>query len=52
MDDKALGDPLIGHVGRINELTFSPDGGTLFSGGSDGTILVWDWEKISQIEDK
>ena len=41
-----IGDPLIGHVGRINELTFSPDGNTLFSGGSDGTILFWDLENI------
>lgn len=32
----------------INHLTFSPDGGMLFSGSFDGTILVWDLGNIVQ----
>jgi hypothetical protein len=31
-----------GHRGSINSLTFAPEGGLLASGGSDGTVLVWD----------
>jgi dipeptidyl aminopeptidase/acylaminoacyl peptidase len=33
---------LTGHRGQINCLTFSPDGKTLVSGGSDGTVRFWD----------
>jgi hypothetical protein len=37
---------LPGHWGEINALTFSPDGRLLFSGGEDGTIVVWDMQRF------
>ena len=39
--------PLIGHTEPIETLVFSHDGKTLASGSEDGTVLLWDWEKIS-----
>ena len=33
---------LYGHRGRVNGLTFSPDGNTIASGGSDGQLRIWD----------
>ncbi len=41
---------LAGHTESIKALRFSPDGKTLASCSGDGTILLWDWEKISQSE--
>ena len=38
----------IGHTNWVNALMFSEDGKTLFSASRDGTILLWDWEKIAQ----
>lgn len=35
-----------GHTKNIQTLVFSHDGNTLASGSEDGTILLWDWEKI------
>ena len=38
---------LSGHTETITTLAFSHDGKTLASGSNDGTVLLWDWEKIS-----
>lgn len=37
---------LPGHTEPIETLVFSPDGKMLASGSMDGTVLLWDWEKI------
>ena len=34
---------LKGHTGGVSSVTFSPDGKTLASGRTDGTILLWDF---------
>lgn len=39
---------LPGHTEGVKALRFSPDGKTLASCSGDGTILLWDWEEISQ----
>ena len=33
---------LTGHTGAVNSLKFSDDGHTLYTGGLDGRIIVWD----------
>ena len=33
---------LTGHRYEVNSIAFSPDGGTLVSGSSDGTVRLWD----------
>ncbi|MYF55290.1 hypothetical protein F4225_05915 [Candidatus Poribacteria bacterium] len=38
---------LSGHTETITTLVFSHDGKMLASGSDDGTVLLWDWEKIS-----
>ncbi|KAG8687946.1 hypothetical protein FRC11_006339, partial [Ceratobasidium sp. 423] len=35
-------DPIIGHVGRVSALAFSPDCRALVSGAHDDTIRIWD----------
>lgn len=37
---------LNGHSEKIETMEFSHDGKVLATGGKDGTILLWDWEKI------
>ena len=39
---------LNGHITIVETLVFSPDAKTLVSTGQDGTILLWDWDKILQ----
>ena len=39
---------LKGHITIVETLVFSPDAKTLVSTGQDGTILLWDWDKILQ----
>ena len=36
------------HTVGINALVFSHDGKILATGAADGTILLWDWEKINK----
>ncbi|MDE0322664.1 MAG: WD40 repeat domain-containing protein [Candidatus Poribacteria bacterium] len=36
-----------GHPTDVQDLTFSPDGALLASGGLDGTILLWDMEPFT-----
>ena len=38
---------LSGHTEGIETLVFSHDGKMLASGSLDGTVLLWDWDKIS-----
>ena len=33
---------LHGHHGLVDRLLFTPDGRTLITGGTDGTVLIWD----------
>ncbi|MDE0638759.1 MAG: WD40 repeat domain-containing protein [Candidatus Poribacteria bacterium] len=37
---------LLGHTEFITTIVFSHDGKILASGSEDGTVLLWDWEKI------
>jgi len=37
---------LEGHTHQVNSVTFSPDGKLVVSGSDDGTIHIWDVEKL------
>lgn len=37
---------LSGHTEPVETLVFSHDGKTLASGSDDGTVLLWDWDRI------
>ncbi|MET7934186.1 hypothetical protein [Streptomyces sp. NPDC005322] len=41
LSDGELLDSRQQHAGRVNTLTFSPDGSLLLSGGDDGKLLAW-----------
>ena len=40
---------LTGHTDVIDAFSFSANGKTLTTGSWDGTILLWDWDKIASI---
>ncbi len=42
----ASGDAVAFSTERVKSLVFSHDGTTLASGSNDGTVLLWDWDKI------
>jgi WD40 repeat protein len=37
---------LKGHKGQVQPVAFAPDGQTLYSGSSDGTLLAWDLQQL------
>ena len=37
-----IGNPLEGHTGYVNSISFSPDGVVLYSASRDGTIRCWE----------
>ena len=46
MDDMKEFSLLASPDGQINTIAFSHDGMILASGSENGTIQLWDWEKI------
>ena len=43
---------LIGHSHGVHDVAFSADGQTLASGSMDGTVLLWDYNSILNMEDE
>jgi len=41
-----------GHTNRVVAFAFSKDSKTFATASRDGTVLLWDWEKISQVGSK
>ncbi len=48
IDRKTEMGAITGHVNYIQTLAFSHDGKILASSGSDGVVLLWDWDKIKE----
>ncbi|MCG9128742.1 PD40 domain-containing protein [Candidatus Poribacteria bacterium] len=48
VDTGILHTTLSGHTEDITALKFTQDGTTLASSSRDGTILLWDWDKINK----
>ncbi len=46
-----VGEPLIGHTNRIEDIAFSPDGKLLATASADSTIILWDFFSRSPIGD-
>ena len=44
-------DLLTGHISNVSSVSFSPDGKTLASGSSDGTVLLWELDS-PDLEDR
>ena len=38
-----------GHTSWVDALVFTNDGKNLVSASRDGTMLVWEWEQIAQV---
>ncbi|MEV4630776.1 WD40 repeat domain-containing protein [Micromonospora sp. NPDC049523] len=38
---RTVGDPLVGHTGKINRIAFSPDGRFLASGSDDRSVRLY-----------
>ena len=39
---RSVSEPYLAHSGTVNVLSWSPDGGTLASGGGDGAVCLWE----------
>ena len=39
---KPVGRKIVGHAGRVDWMSISPNGRTLATGGPDGTLRLWD----------
>jgi serine/threonine protein kinase len=42
LSDGSMRPPLVGHAGKVNALSFSPDNRLLVSGSDDRTVRLWD----------
>ena len=46
-----VGEPLIGHTDKIEDIAFSPDGQLLATGSADSNVIVWDFYSREPIGD-
>lgn len=49
LPDGTEGEPFLGHTGRVQVLSFSPDGRWLASAGTDGSLRIWQTETRRQL---